>query len=259
MSSVFSTSSGVRPEEAQGHSKVGARTLEIFENTPKLNSWIYSKLSGGVRGDMLEVGSGIGNLSRLIIRDAERVMLTDVETCYLDTLRRDLAEGERVQVARYDLEHEPPPEVATRRFDGIVAVNVIEHLRDDRTSVARLAQLLKPGGKLLVYVPACPFAYGRIDHAIGHYRRYTASSLTSLMRSAGLEPGPAHYMNFVGVFGWFFNGRVLGRRTISPKQVALFERLVNLLRIEDRFVLPLGLGLVIHATLPRELPEIVVP
>jgi SAM-dependent methyltransferase len=250
MTPVFSKRSDFGPEDRHGHSIVGGRTLEIFENTPKLNSWIYSKLSGEIRGDVLEVGSGIGNLSRLIARDAERVVLTDMESHYLATLRRNFEDGERVQVARFDLEHEPPPEVAGRRFDSIVAVNVIEHLRDDRTAVLRLARLLKPGGKLLVYVPACPFAYGQIDDAIGHYRRYTAATLASLMRSAGLEPTPAHYMNFVGVFGWFFNGRILRRRTISPQQVALFERFVDILRIEDRISLPIGLGLVIHARLP---------
>jgi SAM-dependent methyltransferase len=254
MNSVFFTSPPFGPEEAREHSKVGARTLEIFENTPKLNAWIYSKLSAEVRGDVLEVGSGIGNLSRLIMRDAERVVLTDMETHYLEALRRDLADGERVQVAHFDLAHEPPPEVASRRFDGIVAVNVIEHLRDDRASVIRLARLLKPQGKLLIYVPACPFAYGQIDDAVGHYRRYTASSLTTLVQSAGLEPGPARYMNFVGVFGWFFNGRILRRRTISPKQVALFERIVGILRIEDLLPLPLGLGLVIHASMPVRTP-----
>jgi SAM-dependent methyltransferase len=240
-----------RPEDAIEHAKEGARALEIFENTPKLNAWMYSKLASGIHGDILEIGSGIGNLSRLIVRDAKRVMLTDMETHYLDILRRDLADGERVQVAAFDLEREPPPEVTARLFDGIVAVNVIEHLRDDHAAIARLARLLKPGGKLLIYVPACPFAYGPIDRAVGHYRRYTASSLTSLMRSAGLLANRPRYMNFLGVFGWFFNGRVLRRRTISPKQVALLERVVHLVRIEDHVRLPIGLGLVIHASLPK--------
>jgi SAM-dependent methyltransferase len=238
-----------RPEEKAGHLKEGERALEIFENAPKLNAWMYSKLASGVGGDVLEIGSGIGNLSRFIIRDAERVMLTDVGTDYLAALRRDLADGDRVQVAYFDLEHEPPPEVAARRFDCIVAVNVIEHLRDDVAAVKRLAALLKPGGRLLTYVPAGPFAYGPLDLAVGHYRRYTASSVAELMRSAGLVPDQPRYMNFFGVFGWFFNGRVLRRRVIPPSQVSFFERVVDLVRIEDRFRLPLGLGVIVHATI----------
>ena len=168
MKSASQTNPVFRPEEKAGHAKEGGRALEIFENTPKLNAWMYSKLAHGVRGDVLEIGSGIGNLSRFIIRDADRVMLTDVETDYLTALRRDLADGDHVQVAYFDVELDPPAEVATRRFDCIVAVNVIEHLRDDLAAVKRLAGLLKPGGRLLTYVPAGPFAYGPLDLAVGH-------------------------------------------------------------------------------------------
>src|SRR4051794_16494698 len=67
---------------------VGAGRLEVFANTPRLNEWLYSKLAAGVRGDVLEIGSGIGNLSRLIARTAERLILSDVEPHYLEALRR---------------------------------------------------------------------------------------------------------------------------------------------------------------------------
>ena len=87
---------GVNPriaseDSAEQHSKVspsarrvdaaaiGGRTLEIFANTPQVNGWIYSKLASHIRGDVLEVGSGIGNLSRLIVKDAASTVLSDVE------------------------------------------------------------------------------------------------------------------------------------------------------------------------------------
>jgi SAM-dependent methyltransferase len=229
-------------------SATGGRTLEIFAHTPQLNRWIYSRFAACIHGDVLEIGSGIGNLSAHIVEDAARAVLTDVEPPYLERLQATFADGDRVQVARFDLDGDVPEVVAGRTFDAIIAVNVIEHIHDDRRAVAMLASLLKPGGRLLVYVPAVPVAYGPLDVMLGHYRRYSAASLDVLLRGAGLDPGPIRYFNLPGLIGWLVAGRVLRRTRLDPRQLAIFERLVPLLRVEDRVRLPFGLGVISCAT-----------
>jgi SAM-dependent methyltransferase len=231
-------------------SAVGGRTLEVFSGTPGINQWLYSKLEPHVRGDVLEIGSGIGNLSRHIMERAGSAVFSDMEPHYLDALRTAFAGDGRVTVARYDLDAAPPPEIATRRFDTIVAVNVIEHIADDHGLVRRLAGLLRPGGKLAVYVPACPFAYGSLDRALGHHRRYTPATLRALLEGAGLVSARPAYVNFFGLLGWTVNGRLLRRHHLSHAQLALFERLLPLFRLEDRLRIPIGLGVHAAATKP---------
>lgn len=229
----------IDPEQA---SAVGGRTLEVFHGTPRINAWLFSKLAPHINGDVLEIGSGIGNLSRHIVERARTAVLTDMEPHYLEALAATFAGDPRVTVARYDLDAEPPATIAARRFDAIVAVNVIEHIRDDHELVRRLTALLRPNGRLVAYVPACPQAYGTLDRALGHFRRYTRESLTALLSSAGLQtPRPA-YMNLFGLLGWAVNARVFRREKLSHRQVALFERLMFLVRLEDRLRLPIGLG-----------------
>lgn len=225
----------------------GGRTLEMFADTPRLNAWMYEQLAGHVRGEVLEVGSGLGNLSRLIVRDADRAVLTDMEPAYIDRLRRELGDGDRVEVHRWVLGEPPPDGIAGRTFDAIVAVNVIEHVEDDHGACRTLASMLKPGGHLLAYVPAGSFAYGTLDEALGHFRRYGAESFAELLRGAGLEVTHLRRMNPLGVPGWVLNGRVFRRRLLPPRQVALFERLVWLARAVDRLPIPVGLGIVAHA------------
>jgi SAM-dependent methyltransferase len=229
-------------------SETGGRTLEIFANTPRLNAWMFSKLAAGVRGDVLEGGSGIGNISHHLRDKATHLVVTDTEPHYLRDLQAAFSGDAGVDVAAFDLDGPPPPVVAARQYDAIVMVNVIEHIADDHGLVARLAGMLKPGGSLLVYVPACPFVFGSLDVALGHHRRYTPDSLASLMRSADLEPTPPRYVNLLGLAGWWLNGRVFKRSQLSARAVALFERLMPLIRFEDRFRLPIGLGLCTHAT-----------
>jgi len=237
----------IDPQQA---SAIGGRTLEVFTGTPQLNAWLFSKLAPHVHGDVLEIGSGIGNLSRLIVDQAKSVVLSDMEAHYLDALAAAFVGDRRVTVAPYDLDGEPSSAIASRQFDTIVAVNVVEHIRDDNALVRRLTALLKPGGKLVVYVPACPFAYGSLDRALGHYRRYTPESLAALLESAGLQtPRPA-YMNFFGLFGWVINGRLFRRERLSHRQLAVFERLMSLFRLEDLVRLPIGLGVYVAAQKP---------
>jgi len=237
----------VAQHTSAGEASLTGRTLEVFADTPRINRWIYSKLAAHIRGEVLEIGSGIGNLSGHIIGDASRVVLSDLEPDYLEVLARRFADNDRVTVVRYDLDGDPPPAIARRRFDAIVAVNVVEHIADDRALVARLAALLRPGGKLLIYVPACPFAYGSLDRALGHHRRYSRATLTALLAGAGLHFDPPRFMNFFGLLGWALNGRVLHRTRLSPTQLGLFENLMPLFSLEDHVRLPVGLGVYVAA------------
>jgi SAM-dependent methyltransferase len=231
-------------------SATGRRTLETLAETPALNAWLYSKLAAGVRGDVLEIGSGIGNLSRHIRPAAERLVVSDTEERYLEALRALFAGDPGVEVVAYELDAAPPAALAARRFDAIVAVNVIEHISDDRGLVTRLAGLLRPGGSLLVYVPACPGAFGSLDVALGHHRRYTPEALADLLRSAPLEPEPPRYVNLLGLAGWLVAGRLLRRTSLPARAVALFEQLLPLVRLEDKVRLPFGLGLFTRARKP---------
>jgi SAM-dependent methyltransferase len=222
---------------------IGGRALEMFSSTPQLNDWMLSKFGDRARGQVLEVGSGIGNMTRILVERATHVVATDVDDAHIEVLERDFGGDPRVTVSRFDLSRPAPAAVAERRYDAIVAINVIEHVEDDVAAVSQLASLLAPGGQLLVYVPALPLLFGTVDQALGHYRRYTRPTLERTLRAAGLEPEPPRYMNLLGTAGWFLQGRVLRRRLLDARQVRLFERLVPILRREDFFRLPFGLGL----------------
>lgn len=229
----------------------GGRALEVHAGTPQLNRWYFSKFAERVRGDVLELGSGIGNISGLIAEVADSLLATEVEEAYVAQLRERFEGAPHVAVARFDLEGPLPPAVAERTFDTVLSMNVIEHLADDRGAVRRVTSRLAPGGWMLTYVPAMPFAYGPMDEALGHHRRYTRRSFGRLMEDAGLEVHRLEYMNALGLAGWWVNNKVLRRRLPDPTQVGVFERLMPLVRLEDHLPVPLGLGVVCHARKPR--------
>ncbi len=229
----------------------GGRALEVHASTPRINEWYLSKFADRLGGEALELGAGIGNISGLLARHCERLLVTEVEPAYVRELEERFRSTPNVDVAAFDLEGPLPPALAERTFDTILSMNVIEHVADDLGAVRRVSERLRPGGWMLTYVPAMPFAFGPMDEALGHHRRYTTESFGALMEAAGLRVDRLEYMNLVGLAGWWVNNKLLRRREPDPTQVGVFERLVPLLRAEDALSLPLGLGVICHAQRAR--------
>lgn len=242
-----------RPADASARRRAaaanGQRQLEVMASAPAIDAWYFDQLAPHVHGDVLEVGAGLGSLSARILGKARSLTATEVDEALLPRLAARFAGDARVQVHGYDLEAETPPELAAQRFDVVFSCNVLEHLADDALATRRLVRLLRPGGWFLAYVPAVPWAFGSIDAAVGHHRRYTKASLRTLVEGAGLRVAHLEAMNLLGLAGWLVNGRLLRRSGPAPGQLALFERLVPLLRALERRPPPLGLGLVVHARL----------
>lgn len=115
-----------------------------------------------------------------------------------------------------------------------MALNVIEHVRDDEASVVTMASLVGPGGRVVVLVPACEAMYGSIDRELNHYRRYTRSTLARVLTRAGCRVDRVFYFNLVGAFGWWLHSRAWRVACIPAGQLRWFDRLVPLLRAEDR-------------------------
>lgn len=131
------------------------------------------------------------------------------------------------------------------RLDTVVCVNVLEHVRNDRDALSRLRQSLPCGGRLLLYVPALPWLYGTLDRGLQHHRRYARQQLEALLVDTGWRTLHQSWMNVLGIPGWFLNSRVLGRKVLPMRQVALYDKLTPLLRIEDRIRAPIGMSLLV--------------
>jgi SAM-dependent methyltransferase len=99
-----------------------------------------------------------------------------------------------VKAARADLLRLPFGDAA---FDCVTSFDVLYHdwVRDDRAAVAEMARVLRPGGLLLVRVPALRLLWGAHDGEVLSRHRYTRRELIELLESAGLQPGPATYCN----------------------------------------------------------------
>lgn len=131
---------------------------------------------------VLDAGCGWGVTLEALERRGFRATGLDVSRRTLEALDRP---GRTLIEA--DLTRDWPEHVRPPAFDAVLALDVIEHLDDDRAAVARLARLTRPGGAVIVSVPALPELFTEFDAVQGHRRRYRPDSLRAAFGDSGLE------------------------------------------------------------------------
>ncbi len=221
----------------------GYQTLLRLSRAERYNHWMFQQIAPHVGQRILEIGAGIGTLTRYLV-GRELVVATDVNPRYLRILASTFERHTHVQALPLDLTEFDPAVFAPHRLDTVVCLNVLEHVEDDRRALRRLHEVLAPGGRLLLLVPAHRRLYGAIDRAIHHYRRYERAELVERVREAGFEVEHTRFFNRLGVLGWYLNSVLLQRTRVPGFQLRLQNLLVPLLRAEAALPLPLGLSLI---------------
>ncbi|MEL6638773.1 MAG: methyltransferase domain-containing protein [Bacteroidota bacterium] len=229
----------------------GMETLQTIAEANQFNEWMYQTTSRQLRGRIIEIGSGIGNISSFYLRDGRSLHLSDIRANYCAFLRDQYGKHEHILgISQIDLVH-PEFERHYRdllgSFDGLFALNVVEHIKDDRLAIANAKQLLRPGGRMVILVPAYQFLYNSFDKALEHYRRYNKKRLQGLFIDNDLHIERSQYFNLAGIAGWFVSGNILRRKLIPSGQMQLYNRLVPLFKLADRLTFrQMGLSVIVE-------------
>lgn len=166
---------------------------------------------------VLDFGAGSGTYADLL---AARQITPECLEPDQDLQHILRAKGYRV----LDYEREPARD---ERYGLIYTFNVLEHIKNDQAASEHLAALLRPGGTLVVYVPALEILFTAMDTKVGHYRRYRRAQLNRILRNAGLEIVESRYCDPLGFFATLAY-KALGPAdgTINPRSLELYDRVV---------------------------------
>jgi len=222
----------------QPKDQTGYHTLQIIAGADQFNKWTYERIRPFLKGKILEIGSGLGNISKYAIADRRHITLSDVDREYILFLERVYGQNPqvlsilRLDVGKSDFSAEYRDLAGS--FDSLFILNVIEHVQDDGLALQNCRFLLKTGGILVILVPAYPFLFSAMDRGLGHFRRYTRHSLAARVREQGLTILQNSYFNTLGVLGWFFSGRILRSKSIQAPEMKTFNKLVPLARFTDK-------------------------
>lgn len=226
-------------QKAELQDKYGFTTLDTISAAGNFNRWMYAAIAPHCKGEILEIGGGIGNISLQFLARGQKLTITELQEEYCELIRIKLSGYPGLkEVVRMDI---TDPEFDQKfaplfgRFDTVFALNVIEHIDDRNLAMSNCKKLLKPGGNVVILVPAFQSLFNQFDHSLGHYLRFTKTTLKRLMEESGFRVVHQRYFNFMGILGWWFTGSVLKREMIPEGQMSLYNRLVPVFRIIDLF------------------------
>ena len=206
----------------QNHHYAG-QDLEALADLPRYTGWILEQFQQVLRGRVIEVGAGIGNVALRYLDQVDSALLVEPAGNLCEKLRLRVANRPKVTVVEALL-HDVPAQLTAQPFDAAVMVNVLEHIEDDAAIIARLFELLKPGGALCIFVPAVPQLYGSLDEIVDHVRRYTRAELDGKLRAAGFEVKRLDYLDTLGIVPWFVAGRVFKRKQYDELGAKAYDR-----------------------------------
>jgi len=211
----------------------GPETLDALAAAPRFNRWMAETIQPYVGDSVMEIGAGIGNLTRFLIPRRKRYVATDIDPEHLAHLSGRYHHRPNVEICFTDLAKAACFEKFSLQMDSVVCLNVLEHIEDDMAGLRNIHSVLRPGGRAIILVPHGQEIFGTLDKALGHYRRYSELELREKMERAGLPASTVIRFNRISRPAWYVSGRILKRTALGVRQMRWFDRFVWLWRRID--------------------------
>ena len=218
-------------------------TMKLMKNN---NKWVFEQIKPYLGNNILEIGSGIGNISRFLTLLNKNLVLTDIKESYLEYLRHRFIGNPKVKIVSYNIQSADFSDILPPKIDTVVCINVLEHIRDDAKALENIYHILDKNGRLILIVPAIKKLYSLFDDKVGHFRRYGKGELVSKLECKNFEIEKVYYHNFIAAIGWFVNTRILRRKHLPSFQASILDKSIPLFaKIEKKVKIPFGLSLIV--------------
>jgi SAM-dependent methyltransferase len=193
----------------------GVDVLEALESAHNYNDYLTRLICESTESkDLIDLGAGIGTFSKRL-RTAGY---------YVKCIEPDPVQRQRLEEQGFDT-----LDKITSVPDGsapfVFSLNVFEHIEHDTIAIREVYQKLKPGGTLLIYVPAFECLWTSLDEEVLHYRRYTKTTLRRLVEQEGFAVEQAGYADCLGFIAALVF-RLLNRNasTLTATAISFYDR-----------------------------------
>jgi SAM-dependent methyltransferase len=218
------------------HTYIGGE-LDLFALARNWKSYLKTKIADYIRGDVLEVGAGIGGTT-LALHDgtARRWVCLEPDAALAMRLHNRLRTCKgysTISIVIGSLN----AFASFPCFDCILYIDVLEHIKDDHRQIEIASRLVRPGGHIVIVSPAHRWLFSEFDKSIGHLRRYNRDGIRQLKPDTCIEQ-KLTYLDSIGILLSLGNVVALRRAMPTEAQILIWDRLcIPVSRLSDRILL----------------------
>ena len=204
-----------------GDQRVQEEVLEGLATAVNHRRWFIELALPYLGDNPIEIGSGLGDYAIEWAPHTQRFTATEADPDRLIALKERLSGEPKIEVRQMLL-----PNSEQGDYSAAVSYNVLEHTEDHVGALHSMRNLVRPGGAIVLIVPAFEFAMSPADIATGHVRRYTKKSMRAALTEAGLQVETLHYANALGLIGYFLATSVFRLMPKEGPMVKVYDTLV---------------------------------
>ena len=187
--------------------------LDNFDKAVVWRKYIFLLIKKYIKGNVLEVGAGIGSFTNNYKNLARDITLTEVDQKNLIKLK------EKFKDNNFTFSDKITKKIL-KKFDTIMHLNVLEHIKQDNEEIKNAFEKLNQDGYLIILVPAHNKLYSNFDKAVGHYRRYEIEFFKSIkIKNSKLIK--LIYLDSLGYFLYYLN-KLFFKKEVYPSKLKIF-------------------------------------
>ena len=205
--------------------------LNYFDNAKNFRLYQLNLIKKFLNGNVAEVGPGNGkNLSQYINIPSEINLFEPSKKLYKN-LRKKFKKNKKINIYNKNFRSN------LKKYDAILYLDVLEHIKNDRLEIKHAFKSLKKGGMLIINVPAFNYLYSEFDRDVGHFRRYSKKSLLRIFVNLKFKILKLVYYDVVGYFLSLMSKiLVTNYKRNFAKKIKLWNSLIWLSIILDKLI-----------------------
>lgn len=228
------------------------QSLESLSSADNYYDWIQELVEPYLGNDSCEVGAGSGTFTKRIADKVETLVALEPDYGSYKALTSQFSnQSDRVRTIHAGAE--ALDTVRKDSLDSVVLVNVLEHLENHKAVMQELARIVKPGGHIIIWVPASELLYSPFDLAVRHFRRYSKLELKALALDSGLQIVNIQHVNLLGFIAWAGVAKLARQAPTQSGLTRIWDEHVipKMQRIEKSISVPFGQSLLSVTRVPE--------
>ena len=169
----------------------GTDNLEIMAEAKNYNNYLIKLIEKNIpkNSKVLDFGAGIGTFASILQKKGYEVICIEPDKKQLKKIKE-----------KSILSFQKLDQIEDNSLEFIYSLNVLEHIEDHLDTLKELRSKLKPGGIILLYLPAFNLLYSSMDKKVGHFKRYDKKIVKKLALDTPVNIEKIYYVDSLGFF-----------------------------------------------------------